>query len=138
MLKRRTTIALGLGAATVALMPRAAVASAFDAAVESFTHGAPLGQGGLTITTPGIAENGNAVPIELEAAGAEEIALFAPANPVPAVARFRFGPAAGTARTATRIRLAMSQELLAIARMTDGSFVQAVAAVEVTVGGCAE
>jgi len=76
------------------------------------------------------------VPVEVDAPGAVAIMLLATGNPEPAVATFAFGPAAGAQRASTRIRLAKTQDVVAMARMADGSVVQAQATVKVTIGGC--
>ena len=60
----------------------------------------------MTISAPEIAENGNTVPIEVDAPGAVEITLFADGNPVPNVATFKFGPLSASRSASTRIRLA--------------------------------
>ena len=57
-------------------------------------------------------------------------------NPVPPVATFNFGPLAASQTASTRIRLAKTQDVVAIAKMADGSFVQTSATVKVTIGGC--
>ena len=135
MITRRETMAMGLGAATITLLPISASAAAGDAIAE-YTGGASVSEGGVTITAPEIAENGNTVPISVEAPGAAEIALFADGNPTPGVARFKFGPASGAQRASTRIRLGGTQDVVAVAKMPDGSFQQAAVEVKVTIGGC--
>ena len=134
-LTRRDTLALGLGAAAMALLPLRATASATDAIAE-FTGGAATVDSGITLTAPEIAENGNTVPIEVDAPGAAEIRVFADGNPTPSVATFVFGPLAGAHAASTRIRLAGTQDVIAIARMPDGSFARASSTVKVTIGGC--
>jgi sulfur-oxidizing protein SoxY len=133
---RRETLALGLGAAAMMVMPLRANASATDDLIAEFTGGADLADTGITLTAPEIAENGNTVPIEVSAPGATEIAVFATGNPVPPVAQFSFGPLAGSQTAATRIRLAKTQDVVAVARMADGSFARATQLVKVTIGGC--
>ena len=134
-LTRRDTIIAAGGAALVAGLPLRAYAAA-DAAISDFTGGAAPSEGGITLTAPEIAENGNTVPIEVDAPGAAEIRVFATDNPQPEVATFLFGPLAAEQMAATRIRLARTQDVVAVARMTDGSFVQARQEVKVTIGGC--
>ena len=136
-LTRRKMLALGtstLAFASIAGLP--AFASLTDHAIAEFTGGAELGEGGVTITAPEIAENGNTVPIEVAAPGAVEITLFADGNPVPNVATFKFGPLSGSRSASTRIRLAKTQDVVAVAKMEDGSFLMAKANVKVTIGGC--
>ncbi len=136
MFTRRETMAMGLGAATFTLIPAIASASALDDAVNAFTGGAAVADGGVTITAPEIAENGNTVPIVIEAAGATALLVLATKNPTPGVATFNFGEGAGSSRASTRIRLGGTQDVVAIAKMADGSFQRASVEVKVTIGGC--
>lgn len=135
-LSRRDALALALGGAAAAMLPARAMADAAADAIAAFTGGAATGTGGLTLTAPEIAENGNTVPIAVDAPGATEIIVLATGNPTPAVATFKFGPAAGSQAASTRIRLSKTQDVVAIAKMPDGSFVQASSTVKVTIGGC--
>lgn len=132
---RRDTLSLGLAGVALAVLPVAARAEA-QALIEQFTGGAPTGAGQLTLIAPEIAENGNSVTIEVSCPGAEAIRLLAPANPNPEVCTFRFGPLAGNTAVTTRIRMADTQEIIALAQMADGSFQQTSALVRVTIGGC--
>jgi len=132
---RRDTLALGLGAAVATVLPFRALASA-DEAIAAFTGGAETGESGITLTAPEIAENGNTVPISVSAPGAIAITVLASGNPVPGVATFNFGELAGDQSASTRIRLAGTQDVIAIAKMADGSFVKAQSTVKVTIGGC--
>ncbi|TYB81436.1 thiosulfate oxidation carrier protein SoxY [Maritimibacter fusiformis] len=134
-LTRRDALAIGLGATAVAMLPLRATAAAEEKIAE-FTGGAEIGTGDITLEAPEIAENGNTVPIGVSAPGAEAILILATGNPSPPVATFNFGPAAGSQTAATRIRLAGTQDVLAIARMADGSFIQTSATIKVTIGGC--
>jgi sulfur-oxidizing protein SoxY len=133
---RRQALVLGAGGIAVLALAPAAMAAASDDAIAAFTGGAAPGEGGIEISAPEIAENGNVVPVEVSAPGAEEILVLAPGNPAPAVCSVKFGPMAGSQRVSTRIRLAKTQDVTAVARMADGSFVQAARTVKVTVGGC--
>lgn len=134
-LSRREVLAAGLGGLVAAALPFPALAAIEDRIAE-FTGGAAIGEGGITLTAPEIAENGNTVPVGVDAPGAAAIMLLATGNPEPAVATFTFGPAAGSQAASTRIRLAKTQDVIAIARMADGTFVQDIATVKVTIGGC--
>ena len=136
-LTRRKVLAIGSGTLALASMAGLpAFASLTDDAIASLTGGAALGEGAVTLTAPEIAENGNTVPIEVSAPGATEITLFADGNPVPAVATFKFGPLAASRSASTRIRLAKTQNVVAVAKMEDGTFQMAKAEVKVTIGGC--
>ncbi|WP_422026887.1 thiosulfate oxidation carrier protein SoxY [Roseovarius sp.] len=133
---RRETLVIGAAAATVAALPMPAFAATTDELIAEFTGGADVAEGGVDLDAPEIAENGNTVPIEVGAEGATAIMVLAAGNPVPPVATFNFGPLAGATRAKTRIRLATSQDVIAVAKLADGSFAKATKAVKVTIGGC--
>lgn len=136
-LTRRKFMVVSSGSlALVGLSGLPAFASATDDAIAELTGGAEIGEGAVTITAPEIAENGNTVPIEVSAPGAKMITLYADGNPVPSVATFKFGPLNPSQSASTRVRLATTQNVVAIAQMEDGSFQKAQANVKVTIGGC--
>jgi sulfur-oxidizing protein SoxY len=145
LISRRRILIGSAGVVALAALPAAVLAQ--DAAAEpartadeviaEFTGGAEAVEGdGVSLTAPEIAENGNTVPISVEAPGAAEILLIASGNPTPGVATFRFGELAARQGAATRIRLAQTQDVIAVAKMADGSFVRTAANVKVTIGGC--
>ena len=136
-LTRRNALTLGsaaLAAYGLGVVP--AFASLTDDEIAKITGGAETTAGDLSITAPEIAENGNTVPIEVSAPGAVMVVVFADGNPVPNVATFNFGPLNASRTAATRIRLAKTQNVVAVAKMEDGSFQRASAEVKVTIGGC--
>ncbi len=133
---RRDALVIGAGAAVAVAMPFRAFAERHADAISAFTGGADVAQTGVELTAPEIAENGNTVPISVAADGASEIIIFAVGNPVPEVIKFTFGPRSGASSAATRCRLAGTQDLIAVAKMADGSFAQATVNVKVTIGGC--
>jgi sulfur-oxidizing protein SoxY len=135
-LSRRDALWAGLGGMAAATLANPVFAATVDEMTKGFTGGAAAATDGITITAPEIAENGNTVPISVNAPGAVAIMLLAAGNPVPAVCTYTFGPAAGSQMAATRIRLAQTQDVIALAKMADGSIKQAVANVKVTIGGC--
>lgn len=135
-LTRRGALALGAGAALATLLPMRPANAAIEDRIAAFTGGADVGEGGITLNTPEIAENGNTVPVSVSAPGAVSIMMLAAGNPNPDVGVFNFGPLAATQAASTRIRLAGTQDVIAIAKMADGSFVQATNNVKVTIGGC--
>jgi sulfur-oxidizing protein SoxY len=132
---RRETLALGAGAALMTILPFRVNAAAEDKIAE-FTGGAAMADTGLELTAPEIAENGNTVPIAVDAPGATAIMILATGNPTPGVATFNFGPLAASQAASTRIRLAGTQDVVAIAKLADGSFAKASKTVKVTIGGC--
>ena len=132
---RRDTLALGAGAVALTILPFQATAAADDM-IAAFTGGADVAEGGVTLTDPEIAENGNTVPVSVSAEGAEAILLLAAGNPTPDVATFKFGELSGSQSASTRIRLAGTQDVVAVAKMADGTFARASSTVKVTIGGC--
>jgi sulfur-oxidizing protein SoxY len=135
-LTRRESLWIGLGGFAAAAVPAGAMAATVEELTAAFTGGATAGTTGITLTAPEIAENGNTVPIRVDAPGAVAILVLATGNPEPAVGTFTFGPAAGSQSASTRIRLAKTQDVVAMAKMADGSIVQTTATVKVTIGGC--
>lgn len=140
-LTRRGSFGLAAGAAAfvtfgTASTARAAYSAEVEAVIAEFTRGVAPGEGGLRLIAPEIAENGNAVPVEVWADGAEAILLLATGNPQAEGTVFHFGPLAGAAAAGTRIRLAQTQDVVAVARFPDGRATLARAEVKVTIGGC--
>lgn len=135
-ISRRNAMRFGLGGLLTVAATGPALAVTIEDLTAAFTAGAAPAADGITLTAPEIAENGNSVPVAVEAPGAVAIMLLATGNPEPAVCTFTFGPAAGRQMAATRIRLAQTQEVIALARMADGSVRRAEATVKVTIGGC--
>lgn len=142
-LSRRDTLKLGgITIAALAIMPSHADADA-EPYIKEFARGKTPKSAGLVLDIPLAAENANAVPVALrledgiaKGRSCEEFLLIAERNPMPEASRFKFSPAMGVADVTTRIRLAESQTVVALARMSDGEvFVQRVA-VTVTFGGC--
>lgn len=123
-------------AAAAAAPAPAAEARTADQLIAEFTGGAEAAEGGVTLTAPEIAENGNTVPIAVDAPGATEVLVVATGNPSPEVAVFKFGELAGSQKAATRIRLAKTQDVVAVARLADGSFGRTQSNIKVTIGGC--
>jgi len=114
-------------------------------AIRQLIGEAPLEPGKVKLELPSIVENGNTVPLTVsvespmtEADHVESIHIFNQKNPQPFVAAVRLGPRAGRAYVATRIRLADSQRIVAIAKLSDGSFRSGGADVIVTLAACTE
>ena len=136
-LTRRNMMLAGTSAFAVATFCGIPVlASAVDEHIAAFTGGAGAVAGAIELDAPEIAENGNTVPITVSAPGASSIMILAAGNPVPAVATFNFGPMSAARSGSTRIRLAKTQDVIAVAKMEDGSFQTTQAMVKVTIGGC--
>lgn len=112
-------------------------------AVAKVVSGREAKSGRITLELPQIAENGNTVPMTVEVESpmsdadyVKSVHIFAEGNPLPEVASFHFSPANGIAKASTRMRLAKTQNVVAVAEMSDGSIFQASTEVKVTIGGC--
>lgn len=101
---------------------------------------APFKDGLVKLDLPVMVENGNTVSmtvsVESPPAPVQLIHVFAEGNPLPNVARFRFGPRSGAPRVATRIRLATSQTVVAIAQLADGTWWRDSVDLLVTLAAC--
>ena len=146
---RREVLAAGaVGVAAVLLQPRAAHAqtpAALQAAIDRFTGGAPVQTGRVTLAVDAVVENGNTVPVSVSVQSpmtpeqhVRRIAVFTELNPQPEVAVFHLGPASGRAVVSTRMRMASSQNVIAMAQMNDGSVWQHRVAVSVALAACLE
>ncbi|WP_378948563.1 thiosulfate oxidation carrier protein SoxY [Paracoccus sp. R86501] len=136
-LSRRDAIWLGLTGLAAAALPGQVMATSVQDLITAFARGAVPVEGGITLTLASEAPDGFAVPVQVQAAGASHVMLLALARRSPLVATAEFGPASGPARLATRIRLAESQQVMALARRPDGIVMQVSASVQVLVAGCA-
>jgi len=143
--RRRLLVAsLGLGAAVV-VRPARATPEEMAAAVRAWTGGAPVREGRLRLEVSPLVENGNTVPLTVSLDSpmtasdhVQAIAIFNERNPQTQVASFTLGPRAGRATVSTRIRLATSQQLIAVARLSDGSHWSSSVDVIVTLAACVE
>ena len=147
-LTRRRVLALTAGAAVLPalqFLPGSAFAAAEDAAkvVGDFAGGKEPLTGKIKLTAPEIAENGNTVPITVEVDSkmadgdmVESVMILADGNPRPEVATFYFTALSGAAAATTRMRLAKTQNVIALAKMADGSVYMDKKEVKVTIGGC--
>lgn len=145
--RRQVLAGAGAGALLLAVSRPASAQTAGElaAAVAQFAQGQPVRAGRVRIDIATLVDNGNTVPITVEAESpmtaadhVAELAIFNEKNPQRDVARFTLGPRAGKARVATRIRLATSQKLVAVARMNDGSVWSDTVDVVVVLAACIE
>lgn len=141
--RRRQLLAAGV--AVVVAGPVMATPEKMAAAILSFTGGAAPKAGKVALEVASMVDNGNAVPVTVRVDSAmtaadhvTAIAIFNERNPQQEVATFTLGPRAGKAQVSTRIRLATSQKLVAVARMSDGSYWSGGADVLVTLAACIE
>jgi len=144
--RRFLAVAGGLALALI-LVPRSARATpaTMAAAIREVVGEAPVREGKIALELPPLVENGNAVPmtvtVESPMTAAEhvkKIHVFNEKNPQPYIATFHLGPRAGKAKISTRVRLADSQTVVAIAELSDGSFWSDSADMIVTLAACIE
>ena len=146
-LNRRQALALGTGAVLATTLslraaPALAAKNSTDEAIKAFTGGKEPVKGKVKLELPEIAENGNTVPMTVgvdapmtKESFVEEVMIVADGNPNPGVISFHFTPSS-VPEANTRIRLAETQNVIAVARMNDGSVFSDVKQVKVTIGGC--
>lgn len=143
---RRAAMTAGAMAFVVAaIAPRLAVAKPSDVEAELtklFADKKPI-EGRIKLDLPAIAENGLVVPLGIdvespmtEADHVKAVHVWADGNPLPGVVSFFFTPACGKAAASTRMRLAQTQNIVAVAEMSDGKLFTARQEVKVTIGGC--
>ncbi len=130
------------------LIPRPASATVPDRLrplIRKATGGLPSRPGRVRLSLPALAESGNSVRLTVKVESpmtAEEhvtrIHIFAEKNPRPLIARFSLSPRTGRAEVSTRIRLAGTQRVVALAETNDGSAWLASTQVVVTAGACGE
>lgn len=145
-LNRRTFIAhTAAGAAAIAIGPTAALAKPEDvtAEIKKLFGDKPIATGRIKLDLPTIAENGLVVPLNFkvdspmtEADYVKAVHFFADGNPNPQIASFNFTPMSPRAEAQIRIRLAQTQNIVAVAEMSDGKLFTAKQEVKVTIGGC--
>ena len=138
--------AAALGAVpVVSLQPADATPAMLAAAIRNVVGSAVVRTGKVKLDIPPLVENGNTVPMTVSVASpmtpedfVKSIHVFNEKNPQPNIGNFYLGPRAGRAQVSTRIRLADSQKIVAIAHLSDGSFWSATADVVVTLAACTE
>lgn len=139
-----STAALGL-LPVVMVRPAAATPAMLTAAIRNVVGESNVNTGRVKLDIPPLVENGNTVPMTVSVVSpmtaddhVKSIHVFNQKNPQPNIGNFYLGPRAGRAQIATRIRLADSQTIVAIARLSDNSFWSASADVIVTLAACTE
>jgi sulfur-oxidizing protein SoxY len=147
-LHRRRILTIAIGAAAAAALsaepgPAFAAKNDADDLIRKFTGGKAAAEGRVRLDLPEIAENGNTVPMTVsvdspmtEQSYVSDVLVVAEGNPRGGVATFHFSPASGVAEVNTRIRLAETQNVIAIAKMNDGTIFKTSKQVKVTIGGC--
>ena len=141
--RRRALKALAAGACMLFVRPAVATRERLDAALRETFGTRLISRELVELKLPLLAESGNVVPVTVsvdspmtQADHVTAIHLFAEKNNLPQVLSVQLGPWNGKAVVKSRIRLAESQQVLAVAVMNDGSLYSAVADVEVTTSSC--
>ena len=143
---RREILAAGAGAlALIVARPARATPESMADAIKAFVGEAEVREGRVTLEIPPLVENGNSVPLTVKVDSpmtaqdhVKRIAVFNERNPQPNVANFHLSPRAGRAVVSTRIRLGDSQNIVAVAQLSDGTFWSDTAELVVTLPACAE
>ena len=148
---RRQFLGLAGGAAVlgavpiVTLRPAEATPAMLAAAIRNVVGEAEVRAGKVKLDVPPLVENGNTVPMTVSVSSpmvpddyVKSIHVFNEKNPQPNIGNFYLGPRAGRGQISTRIRLADSQKITAIAHLADGSFWSASADVVVTLAACSD
>jgi len=132
-------------AAPLPVASASATPAEVKAEIARIAGGAKVTPGKVRLDIPPLVENGNTVPCTVTVESpmtpsdhVRAIHVFAEKNPQPNVITCHLGPRAGRASIATRIRLADTQKVVAIAELSDGSFWSDTAEVIVTIGACLE
>jgi len=144
--RRRKILAAAVGVTGYVLVrPVFGTPATLDAAITAFARGTKVTYGKVKFDIAELIDNGNAVPISItvdspmtDADYVVAVAVFNEKNPQREVIKCKLSPFAGSAQISTRIRLATSQKLTAIAEMNDGSFYAQTVEVVVTLAACIE
>ena len=117
----------------------------FEEMVRPYVQSQELKKERVTLSLPMLADNGHMVPLSLkidspmtEASHITHVYLISQRNPVPLMAKFVMGPWSGRADLSTRVRLSGNQNVIALARLSDGNFIYDVQEVVVTEAACVD
>ena len=129
----------------VTVRPAEATPAMLASAIRNVVGEAQLHTGRVKLDIPPLVENGNTVPMTVSVTSpmtpddhVKSIHVFNEKNPQPNIGNFYLGPQAGRAQVSTRIRLADSQKVVAVAQLSDGSFWSTSVDVVVTLAACTE
>lgn len=138
---------LGLSTGAAAQAPKAEHAAPatpkWQEALKKIVGNATPTEAKVKLDLPEIAENGNTVPFTLSVDSPmtdgdhiKTVHVLSTENPLPEIASFSFTPGSGKAQVASRMRLARTQDIVAVAEGSDGKFYISKRTVKVTIGGC--
>jgi sulfur-oxidizing protein SoxY len=134
--RRRALGTLAAGALLLVVRPATATPEDLAVALRETFGDRPITPGKVTLELPRLAENGAVVPVTVARDYVERIYLFAEKNPLPRILEVQLGPYSGKARISSRIRIGDSQQITAVAVLSDGTLWSTATQVEITVAGC--
>ncbi len=115
----------------------------FQETLDKILGGKKAEEAKINIELPEIAENGNTVPYTVtvdnpmtDADYVKALHILSSGNPSPNIASYHFSPLAGQAFASSRMRLAKTQDIYAVAELSNGNFLVGKRTVKVTIGGC--
>jgi len=140
-----STAVIGALPVAISVRPAEATPETMASAIRTVTGGANVQNGKVKLEIPPLVENGNSVTMTVSVTSpmtandyVKSIHVFNEKNPQPNLGNFYLKPNAGRAQVSTRVRLADTQKIIAIAKLSDGSFWSTTADVVVTLGACTE
>lgn len=132
-------------AALMIVRPAGATPESMASAIRQVAGDAPVKPGKIKLDLPPLVENGNSVATTVKVDSpmtasdhVKAIHIFTEKNPLPNVISVKLGPRSGKAEFQTRIRLADTQQVVAICEMSDGSFWSDKVDVILTLSACLE
>lgn len=147
--RREFVVGAGAAAMLLALLGKVDGALAqdkpptFDELMKKIVGDKKPEEGKVAIELPEIAENGNTVPytVSVESAMSDSdyvkaVHVLSSGNPSPTIATFHFSPLSGAAKVSSRMRLAKTQDIYAVAELSNGNMLVGKRTVKVTIGGC--
>ncbi len=140
-----STAVIGALPVAITVRPAEATPEMMATAIRAVTGGANVQTGKVKLDIPPLVENGNSVPMTVSVTSpmtptdyVKSIHVFNEKNPQPNMGNFYLNPRTGRPQISTRVRLADSQKITAIAKLSDGSFWSTTADVVVTLAACTE
>lgn len=147
--RRDFVVGVGAAAMLAALLGRTGAANAqekqptFEEVMKKIVGDKKPQEAKIAIELPEIAENGNTVPYSVAVESAmsdadhvKSLHILSSGNPSPTIATFHFTPLSGEAKVSSRMRLAKTQDIYAVAELSNGSMLVGKRTVKVTIGGC--
>ena len=144
-LSRRRLLQAGASTVLISMLPSKASATPeeMQVAIREMFGDRPINEGRVDLKLPPLAENGHSVPLSVSVQSpmteddhVKRIVIFSPVNPISKIISFNLGPRSGKAEVSTRVRLGGTQQVRAVAEMSDGSLWIGTATTLVTLAAC--